>query len=70
MAWHQFSDKASMTPLYPYSLWLLSVFYGESAAFSTGGHRESEALRAYGSEVARALLNDPLAPTYLKGLAL
>ena len=71
VAWHDISEQAIGTPLYPYSLWLLSTFYGESAASPLAGStKEQEVLRSYGTEVARALLNYPLAPSYLKGLAL
>ena len=71
LAWHEFSDKAAGSPLYPYSLWLLATFYGESfAAMQTSSGHEHDALRSYGTEVARALLNYAAAPTYLKGLSL
>ncbi len=32
--------------------------------------RDADVLRSYGTEIATALLNYPLAPSYLRGLAL
>ncbi len=70
-SWHDISEEAVGTSLYPYSLWMLSNLYGESATESTNiDKREREVLRSYGTEVARALINYPLAPSYVKGLAL
>ncbi|MEN9834931.1 MAG: hypothetical protein RL011_1124 [Pseudomonadota bacterium] len=70
-SWHDISEESVGTALYPYSLWMLSNLYGESATTSGAlGKREREVLRSYGTEVARALINYPLAPSYLKGLAL
>ena len=70
-AWQQYGERASSSPLYPYALWTLTALYGESfLAHGKAGGKEADVLRTYGSEVAKALLNDPLAPSYLKGLAL
>ncbi|MBM4252580.1 MAG: hypothetical protein FJ146_11465 [Deltaproteobacteria bacterium] len=70
-SWHDISEESAGTSLYPYSLWMLSNLYGESATSGAAiGVREREVLRSYGTEVARALINYPLAPSYLKGLAL
>ena len=71
LAWQQYADHAGASPLYPYALWTLTALYSESYSVrGPGGGKEVDVLRTYGSEVAKALLNDPLAPSYLKGLAL
>ena len=70
-AWQQFCDRASGSPLFPYGLWILTGLYGSSAAaLGTAPTKESEILSAYGAEIARALLNQAAAPSYLKALAM
>jgi hypothetical protein len=71
LAWHTFIDKQSASPLFPYALWALSSFYNESyAILANHRRRDAEVLRTYGTEIARALINYPLSPTYLRSLAL
>jgi hypothetical protein len=71
LAWHTFIDKQSASPLFPYALWALSSFYNESyAILANHRRRDAEVLRTYGTEIARALINYPLSPTYLRSMAL
>lgn len=69
--WHQFSETHDESPLFPYGLWLLSSVYGEGfALLSKLQSKDAEVLRSFGAEIARALINLELAPSYLKSLAL
>ncbi len=69
--WHQFSERHAESPLFPYALWLLSSVYGEGfELLSRLQSKDAEVLRTFGTEIARALINLELAPTYLKSLAL
>lgn len=69
--WHTYSERETQGPLFPYSLWLLSSLYGESFAMMSGRDpRDADVLRTFGTEIARALLNYPLAPTYIRALAI
>jgi len=71
LAWQHFSEREDHSPLLPYCLWVLSSLYGQgSALLAPLGSRDADVLRTYGAEIARGLLNYPLAPSYLKGLAL
>jgi hypothetical protein len=71
VAWHQFSERMATSPLYPYSLWMLSTLYAEaSATLAKKAPHDADVLRTFGTEIATALLNYPLAPSYLRGLAL
>lgn len=69
LAWQQFSIKHSETPLFPYSLWYLISLYNESFLLvQTVNARDSEILRTYGVEISRALMNDTMAPSYLRAM--
>ncbi len=71
LAWHGFSEHQAGSPLFPYCLWFLSSIYSESfSVLASGQSRDADVLRTYGTEVARALVNYPLTPSYLRGLAL
>lgn len=71
LAWHDFSTQEPNSILYPYSLWMLSILYGEGYKLLIETHpRDADVLRAYGTEIARALINHRLAPSYLQSLAL
>lgn len=71
LAWHGFSEREANSPLFPYCLWFLSSLYSESfSILSETGNKDADVLRTYGTEVARALVNYPLTPSYLRGLAL
>jgi hypothetical protein len=71
LAWHKFSEKEAQSPLFPYCLWLLSSLYSESfQVMAARDGRDADVLRTFGTEIARALLNYPLAPSYLRSLAL
>lgn len=71
LAWHRFIDRNAANPLFPYSLWVLSSLYGESYENlrSTQPH-DADVLRTYGTEIARALINYPMSPTYIRALAM
>lgn len=69
--WHTYSERETQGPLFPYTLWLLSSLYSESfAMMAPKDVRDADVLRTFGTEIARALLNYPLAPTYIKALAM
>lgn len=71
LGWHQFSEQRSQSALFPYSLWVLAALYGQSAqVMAAKASPDAEVLRTFGTEIARALINDDTAPTVLKGLAL
>ena len=68
--WQSFSETGPRTPMYPYALFYLASLYGDSYALLRDANaRDADILRSFGTEIARALLNDPLAPSYLRGLA-
>ena len=69
LSWQQFSIKNARTPLFPYGLWYLISLYNESFLLVQAvNRRESEILRTYGVEISRALLNDVMAPGYLRAM--
>jgi hypothetical protein len=69
LTWQQFSIKQNKTPLFPYSLWYLTSLYSESfVMLKTVNPREAGVLRTYGAEIARALMNDGMAPSYLRAM--
>ncbi len=71
LAWHQFSEQRSQSALFPYSLWVLAALYGQSSQLmASKGSPDAEVLQTFGTEIARALINDDTAPTVLKGMAL
>lgn len=71
LGWHQFSEQQSQSALFPYSLWVLAALYGQSSTLMAGkGSADAEVLRTFGTEIARALINDDTAPTVLKGMAI
>jgi hypothetical protein len=71
LAWHRHSERAARSPLFPYGLWVLASLYGDSYALMLDkGSKDADVLRTFGTEIARALVNYPLAPSYLKGLGL
>lgn len=71
LKWHEYSEKEASSPLFPYCLWILSALYGESyAQLAVAGSNDADVLRTFGTEIARALIENELAPTYLKSLAL
>lgn len=71
LEWHTYSERETQGPLFPYSLWLLSSLYGESfAAMAEKDPRDADVLRTFGTEIARALLNYAMAPTYIRALAI
>ena len=71
LAAQAWSAKSAATPMFPYSLWILPALYSQNAAALAPSEASTSArLRASGAEFSRALLNYPLAPSYLSGLAL
>ena len=71
VAWHQFSDKEARSPLYPYALWVLTTLYSQSnQLLASEKNPDADVLRTFGTEIAAALIADPVAPTVLKGLAI
>ena len=65
----QFSIRHNKTPLFSYSLWYLTALYSESFVLAQSSHaREADVLRSYGAEIARALMNDVMAPGYLRAM--
>lgn len=71
LAWQKFSEKSGDTPLFSYSLLMLAAIYGAaSERLQSKDALSATSLRSFGTEIARALLNYPLAPSYLRGLAL
>ena len=70
-AWNRFAEKAVNTPIFPYSLWVLTSLYAQSQErLLPQSSKEADILRTFGTEIANALLNDEVAPTYLRALAL
>ena len=68
-SWQNFSIKYSRSPLFPYSLFCLSVLYHDvhqSLKASVSTHKEAHALRSFGAEIAESLFMVPAAPSYLK----
>ena len=71
LAAQSWSARSAATPMFPYSLWILAALYSQNASvLGPGEAPRSASLRAAGAEFSRALLNYPLAPSYLSGLAL
>lgn len=71
VAWQNYIDKQPSSPLIPYALWILAAFYNESYAIMAAQRlADAEVIRTYGTEVARALIHYPTAPTYLRALGL
>jgi hypothetical protein len=69
LAWQQFSIQNAKTPLFAYSLWYLISLYNESFLLVKPiNARESEILRTYGAEISQALMNDVMAPGYLRAM--
>jgi hypothetical protein len=70
-AWNRFAEKAVNTPIFPYSLWVLTSLYAQSQErLLPHSSKEADILRTFGTEIANALLNDEVAPSYLRALAL
>jgi hypothetical protein len=71
LKWNHFADRVIESPIFPYALWVLTSLYSEAHEdLLPQAAKEADILRSYGTEIANALLNDPLAPSYLKALAL
>ncbi len=71
LVWHDFAEKHTASPIFPYALWLLSSLYGEGfELLAKVGTKDADVLRTFGIEIARALINNELAPTYLKSMGL
>lgn len=69
LRWHAYADSAAEVR-YPYALWLLTTLYNQCfAKLRHDGLKDAEIIRAYGTEVARALLQEHLAPAYLRGMS-
>jgi len=70
--WQDFVEKQAGSPLFPYGLWYLSSLYAEvnaHAALKAPEDPSVEVLRGFGVELAKAMAQLPLAPTYIRGLA-
>ena len=70
--WQDFVEKQGGSPLFPYGLWYLSSLYAEintSASLKSSPDNSDEVMRTFGVELAKAMANLPLAPTYIRGLA-
>lgn len=71
VAWNHFANRVVESPIFPYGLWILTNLYSQAHEnLIPHASKEADVLRSYGTEIANALLNDPLAPSYLKALAL
>lgn len=70
VAWNHFANRVVESPIFPYGLWILTNLYSQAHEnLIPHASKEADVLRSYGTEIANALLNDPLAPSYLKALA-
>ena len=70
LKWNHYADRVIESPIFPYALWVLASLYSEAYEnLLPQASKEADVLRSYGTEIANALLNDPLAPSYLKALA-
>lgn len=70
--WQSYTEKQAGSPLFPYGLWYLAALYGEIYGLSqlkAPADRTTEVLRSFGAELAQAAAKEPLAPTYIRGLA-
>ncbi len=70
VAWNHFANRVVESPIFPYGLWILTNLYSQAHEnLIPHASKEADVLRSYGTEIANALLNDPLAPSYLRALA-
>lgn len=71
LAWQNFTESNSQSPLFAYALWFMSSFYGEAyehfSRIKKNGHAHS--LRAFGVELSQATYQFGLSPTYIQGFA-
>jgi hypothetical protein len=64
-AWQDFASTHSSSPLAPYAVWSLALFYFDAAKESRDS-KESEVLKGYGRELSVGLSRMPAAPGWLK----
>lgn len=70
-AWNHFTERSVNYPMFPYALWVLTGLYAQGwDQLRPHSAEEADILRSFGTEIANALLNDPLAPSYLRSISL
>ncbi len=69
--WQEYCVTYHGAPAFPYALWWLASFYGDSVAvMRPQSEDEAFVLRSYGIEIAQALDDQLNAPEYLRAMAL
>jgi hypothetical protein len=66
--WQEFAAAYGRTPLAPYAVWGLSMFYSEASKQSGLDSKQSRVLTSYSLELARALVAMPSAPGYVRAI--
>lgn len=77
--WQLFSQEVSNTPVFSYSMWVLSMIYHDAYALwnqlspaekrKLSQEKVDEVLASYGAEIAQTLGEQPLTPHWIKAMA-